>query len=218
MKIIKNSIVLTTLMLINTSQASNYVVTLDDKHYQESISVTEYIAPESPSIPSNPVFNLNDVTTNDYSGNVAWNRGCQCYSLLDENLSDGWSYLEFKLSNSYKVAAGGGVAMNGSMISQLYGSNGSTFANNSTISVLVKLPEGKVWYAKDGSWLSGANPRNYLDGIDGGTPYFNFNPIEGDSVKFAFYSGTKSVTTSYNIYNNKSGREYVHLENLGLTD
>jgi hypothetical protein len=212
--IMKKYTLLIALLTTSIINASDYLITLDSKHYDDSVQVKEYIDTSKPVVPQ---YNLNNVSTVDYNGNISYSRGCQCYTFFDESLTDGWSYMEFTLSNSYNVAASAGIAVNNSMQSHYYGSNGSNFRNGDRISILVKLPEGKIWFAKNGSWTTG-NPKDYLDDIGTGNPNGNITVSEGDNVTFATFSGTNSTTTYYNIYNNKAGREFIHLESLGLID
>ena len=198
---------------------SEYLVDITRSYIQKLIDekniIIDNIENENSNV--NPSFNLNNISNLDYNGLTQYSRSCQCYSYMDENLLEGWNFIQISLSNSFNVAAGAGIAINGSVSTQYYGNNGSNFTNNQRIGILVKLPEGKVWFSKNDSWLHG-NPRDYLEG-DNNTPVSaNINYSIGDSITFSTYSGTKSSTTTYNIYNNKTGREFLYLQELGLVD
>jgi hypothetical protein len=179
MKKLLPAFTLLTLLSFN-AVSSQFLITLDDKHYKQAVVVKPYeapISPEAPSIPSTPDFGLNDLTTVNYNGNTSFNRSCQCWTPFgSQGLSNGWNYMEMKVANSYNVAGSVGV------------------------------------------WLQG-NPRDMLNGVSDGQPTKIIGSyVPEDIIKLQFYSGTGSTTTTYNIYNNSLGREYVYLESLDLLD
>lgn len=188
--------------------AEQYLMTLEDKHYKGYV-VEKPVENDNSNQPSG--FVLNDLSHVNYNGNTTWGAGCQCNLILSGNLSDGWNYAEFRFSNWANVAAGGGLAINGSPASLYYGNNGTDFSNNQIISVLVKLPEGYVWYAKSGVWIQG-NPRDFLNNVSDGNPRSRITVNEGDNVTFRTFSGTPSGTTTYTIYNSN----YNYLNELDL--
>ncbi len=212
----KTMLAITLLCSVNI-QATSYLVTLDDKHYKESVVIKDVV--NDNNVPSTG-FNLNDLSNVTYGGNTDWTAGCQCHRYLgNETLAEGWNYLEFRFSNWANVAAGAGISVNGSHVHHYYGNNNGalSYTNVTIVSALVKLPEGYVWYAKAGVWNQG-NPQDLVDGVSDGNPSFKLNITDGDIIQFKTYSGTPSGTTSYTIWNNSAGNEYNYLTELGLTN
>jgi hypothetical protein len=157
-------------------------------------------------------FNLNNIDNIDYNGQDSFDWYCACTNNLSNNLAEGWSYIQLETSNGYNSSNLASGIWNDNLKANL---SGTSYNNNDRIGLLVKLPEGFVWFSKKDSWMQG-NPRDYLEGINDGNPSRKITITDQNNVFFAIHNFKTSAHIE--LYNNKSGREYLYINELGLSN
>lgn len=170
----KKTILILSIFNILTINASEYLITLDDKHYESSILVKDYIAPivqDSPVVQdfySNDIshFTLSNGTTN--SGNIT--TGGYIVPVNNGSFANGYTYYEFNATHHSFTGISSTLTFDSANSWLWYGYNQNFYYNSAyqgvvgtygisnRISFLIKQPEGKLWIAKDGVWMNGTDP------------------------------------------------------------
>ena len=209
-------IVVSLLSLLGLS-STTYNINIDSKHYKSGILVEDYIETDAPIVPEEPVSDIsNFLLSNGTTGISNYTNTSKVVSVVNAVLPEGYSYWEFT-GSKYTMAGVSSVTnigySDGSRQTSVYGSNGKVYGfgtntgkaytTGNRLSILVKQPEGKVWFAKDGAWALSGNPEagtgfiaNYTDN----TPLF---PHLG--------SGSSGGASSQLILNSE---DWVYYDNL----
>jgi hypothetical protein len=153
------------------SVSNDYVMNLDQKQYNESISVEVYSTNEIEEI---KYFDTNDISDfllsngTTYSGNIT--AGAYIVPVNNGAFPDGYTYYEFNATNKSFTGVSSTLTFDTNNAWLWYGYNqnfhhaGSyqgtvgSYSIGNRISFLIKQPEGKLWIAKDGVWMNGTDP------------------------------------------------------------
>lgn len=173
-------------------------------------------AGEALAIPyaNNPT--LNSVLSNDHAGNNYYTLSSQSPLAYDEDLLEGWTYMEFDMNtNSYTPeACGPAVFADGVVNYWHYGRGTYPFNAGQRIGLLVKMPEGLIWASKNGVWENNGDPELYSREGQGGNPVASIPSMEGKSVRFGSNSGTGG-SSQYSIFNGITNFEMLYTPTLG---
>lgn len=166
-----NIVIIATFMITNLF-ATEYRINLDNKHYKNSIVITPYV-PEEPETPILPVTDISSFLLSNGTTEIAnYTTTTKTVQVTNGILPEGYSYLEFT-GTIYTMAGVSSVNnigySDGTRQTSIYGSNGAvygfgtntgkTYTTGNRLSILVKQPEGKMWFAKDGFWALSGNPQ-----------------------------------------------------------
>jgi hypothetical protein len=214
-------ILISAIGLLTTVNASEYKTSINSSSYNKNIKIELYTKPDIlPEEPLLPVANIADFVFPDGSTQiVGYGNTTRLVSVSNGVLPEGYSYWEYKTTRYGMVGVSSVASVSYSHGGQtsiycstggIYGfglSTGVSCNESDRMSILVKQPEGLVWYAKNGSWTRGATSSGILSQSSG----FIANYADNTTLFPHIGSGSSGGSTGTLYFNPE---DWLHYDNL----